>query len=80
MTQHWEPYAGEVAAALDPLRRGVLQVRGGPGTGKTSLLIEVAVAHVAAGADADSLLLLTGSGRLPAAARGALTATLLAGG
>lgn len=80
MTQHWEPYAGEVAAALDPLRRGVLQVRGGPGTGKTSLLIEVAAAHVAAGADADSLLLLTGSGRLPAAARGALTATLLAAG
>lgn len=80
MTQHWEPYAGEVAAALDPLRRGVLQVRGGPGTGKTSLLLEVAAAHVAAGADADSLLLLTGSGRLPAAARGALTATLLAAG
>ncbi|GFG68683.1 ATP-dependent helicase [Mycolicibacter senuensis] len=80
MTQHREPYAAEVAAALDPLRRGVLQVRGGPGTGKTSLLIEAAAAHLAAGADADSLLLLTGSGRLPAAARGAVTATLLAAG
>lgn len=50
----------------------------GPGTGKTSLLVEVATAHVAAGVDANSVLLLTGSGRLPAAERGTLTATLLA--
>lgn len=80
MAQHWGSSAVDVAVALDPRARGVLQVRGGPGTGKTSLLAEVASAHVAAGTDANSVLLLTGSGRLPAGARGALTATLLAAG
>ncbi|BBX21800.1 DNA helicase [Mycolicibacter terrae] len=80
MTQHQGSSAAEAAAALDPRARGVLRVRGGPGTGKTSLLVEAAAAHVAAGADANSLLLLTGSGRLPAAARGSLTATVLAAG
>ncbi|MEO6794308.1 MAG: ATP-dependent DNA helicase [Mycobacterium sp.] len=81
MAQNWGSHTAAPcvpAAALDPRARGVLQVRGGPGTGKTSLLVEVAGAHVAAGGDADSVLLLTGSGRLPAAARGALTATVLA--
>jgi len=80
MPQDWGSPAAQVAAALDPRARGVLQVRGGPGTGKTRLLAEVATAHVAAGVDANSVLLLTGSGRLPAADRGALTATLLAAG
>lgn len=80
MTQHRESPAAGTEAALDPRARGVLRVLGGPGAGKTSLLVEVAAAHVAAGADANSLLLLTGSGRLPAAARGALTATVLAAG
>jgi len=80
MTQHRESPAAGTQAALDPRARGVLRVLGGPGAGKTSLLVEVAAAHVAAGADANSLLLLTGSGRLPAAVRGALTATVLAAG
>ncbi|ORV45319.1 ATP-dependent DNA helicase [Mycolicibacter engbaekii] len=80
MPQHWGSDAAQVAAALNPGARGVLQVRGGPGTGKTSLLVEVATAHVAAGADPNSVLLLTGSGRLPASDRGALTAALLAAG
>lgn len=75
MNERWTPEAG---AVLDPAARGVLRVLGGPGTGKTSLLLDTAVAHVAAGVDANSVLLLTGSGRLPAADRGALTATLLA--
>ncbi|WP_409434784.1 ATP-dependent helicase [Mycobacterium sp. SMC-14] len=80
MPQDWGSPTAQVAAALDPRARGVLQVRGGPGTGKTSLLVEVATAHVSAGVDTNSVLLLTGSGRLPAADRGALTATLLAAG
>ena len=80
MTQHRESPAAGTEAALDPRARGVLRVLGGPGAGKTSLLVEVAAAHVAAGSDANSLLLLTGSGRLPAAVRGALTATVLAAG
>ncbi|MFL0276469.1 ATP-dependent helicase [Mycobacterium sp. SMC-19] len=80
MPQVWGSSTAQVAAVLDPGARGVVQVRGGPGTGKSRLLVEVATAHVAAGVDANSVLLLTGSGRLPAADRGALTATLLAAG
>lgn len=80
MTQQWGAHTAGVAAALDVSAAGVLQVRGGPGTGKSSLLTQVATAHVAAGTDPNAVLLLTGAGRLPAAARGALTATLLAAG
>ena len=52
-------------------------VLGGPGTGKNTLLIETAAAHIADRLDPASVLLLTGSGRLAAAARGELTARLL---
>jgi superfamily I DNA/RNA helicase/RecB family exonuclease len=62
---------------LRPDLRGTVRVVGGPGTGKTTRLIDAAVAHIAAGADPESVLLLT-SGRLTAATRGALTARLLA--
>jgi superfamily I DNA/RNA helicase/RecB family exonuclease len=61
---------------LRPDLRGTVRVVGGPGTGKTTLLIEAAVAHIAAGADPESVLLLT-SGRLAKETRGALTARLL---
>ena len=62
---------------LRPGVRGTIRVLGGPGTGKSTLLIDAATAHIAAGLDPQSVLLLTGSGRLAAAARGALTARLL---
>ena len=62
---------------LDPGLRGVVRVLGGPGTGKSRLLIDAAVARIAAGADPESVLLLTGSGRMGARARSALTTTLL---
>ena len=75
MTHRW---GSEPAAALDPAERGVLRVLGGPGTGKTSLLVAAAAAHVGAGVPADSVLLLTGSGRLGVGARSALTTALLA--
>jgi len=65
------------ADVLRPGARGTVRVLGGPGTGKSTLLIDAAVAHIAAGLDPQSVLLLTGSGRLAAAARGALTARLL---
>ena len=55
-----------------------VRVLGGPGTGKSSLLLETAATHIAAGLDPQSVLLLTGSGRLAASARSALTARLLA--
>ena len=54
-----------------------VRVLGGPGTGKTTLLIDEAAARIAGGTDPESVLLLTGSGRLAAATRGALTARLL---
>ena len=58
--------------------RGTVRVLGGPGTGKSTLLVEAAAAHIAAGVDRESVLLLTGAGRLTGAARGQLTARLLA--
>ena len=57
--------------------RGTVRVLGGPGTGKSTLLVQAAAAHIAAGVDPESVLLLSGSGRLAAATRGALTARLL---
>ncbi len=62
---------------LEPGLRGTVRVLGGPGTGKSTLLVEVAAAHINAGLSPESVLLLTGSGRLAAATRGALTARLL---
>ena len=62
---------------LDPGLRGMVRVLGGPGTGKSSLLIDVAATRIHAGADPESVLLLTGSGRISAQARSALTAKLL---
>ncbi|WP_328352651.1 ATP-dependent helicase [Mycobacterium sp. NBC_00419] len=67
----------EPDALMRPGLRGTFRVVGGPGTGKSSVLVATAAAHIAAGADPESVLLLTGSGRLAAAARGALTAELL---
>ncbi len=64
-------------ALIGPGARGTIRVLGGPGTGKSTLLIETAAAHIADRLDPASVLLLTGSGRLAAAARGALTARLL---
>ena len=74
MSYRWD---SEARALLDPGLRGVVRVLGGPGTGKSSLLIDAAAARIAAGADPESVLLLTGSGRIGARARSALTTTLL---
>jgi superfamily I DNA/RNA helicase len=60
--------------------RGTVRVLGGPGTGKSRLLTDTAAAHIAAGAPTESVLLLTGSARLGAAARAEITATLLRSG
>jgi superfamily I DNA/RNA helicase/RecB family exonuclease len=61
-----------------PGLRGTVRVLGGPGTGKSSLLVDAAAAQIGAGLPPESVLLLTGAGRLAATARGALTARLLA--
>mgnify|MGYP000735790357 CR=1 FL=1 len=44
-----------------------VRVLGGPGTGKSNLLVEAAVAHITGGLDPESVLLLT-PGRLVASA------------
>jgi superfamily I DNA/RNA helicase/RecB family exonuclease len=74
MSYHW---GQEGRAVLDPELRGTMRVLGGPGTGKSTLLIDVAAARIRAGADPESVLLLTGSGRISTHARSALTAKLL---
>ena len=58
----------------------MVRVLGGPGTGKTRALIETAAAHLADGADPESVLLLTGSARLGTQARAAITSALLQAG
>ena len=68
------------AALTEPGMRGVVRVLGGAGTGKSSLLIQAATAHIAAGSDPESVLLLTGSARLGSQARAAITSALLSAG
>jgi superfamily I DNA/RNA helicase/RecB family exonuclease len=74
MSYRWGP---EARTVLDPGLRGMVRVLGGPGTGKSSLLIDVAATRIHGGTDPESVLLLTGSGRISAQARSALTAKLL---
>ncbi|KUI36440.1 ATP-dependent DNA helicase [Mycobacterium sp. GA-2829] len=73
--EHTEP-----RMLLAPGRRGVVRLLGGPGAGKSTLLVDAAAAHIAAGADPESVLLLTGSASLRSAARAAVTRRLLDGG
>lgn len=75
--RHW---SAEASALFHPQCHGVVRVLGGPGTGKSSLLVDTAVARIGRGADTESVLLLTGSGRPGTRLRGALTAELLAAG
>ncbi len=73
-------WGAEADVLLQPGARGLLRVLGGPGTGKTSLLVDAAVARISAGVDPESVLLLTGSGRIGIRARSTLTKALLGTG
>jgi superfamily I DNA/RNA helicase/RecB family exonuclease len=65
----------------DPAARGCVRLVGGPGTGKTSLLVEAAATHIASGADPESVLLLCPTARAAVRTRRALsTALALKGG
>ncbi|WP_372446853.1 PD-(D/E)XK nuclease family protein [Nocardia goodfellowii] len=68
----------EAHAADAPARPGwrPWQVLGGPGTGKTSLLVDLAAERIAAGADPESVLLLTHSKQAARGVRDAITARL----
>jgi superfamily I DNA/RNA helicase/RecB family exonuclease len=59
--------------------RGTVRVLGGPGTGKSALLVDTAAARIATGIDPESVLLLTGSATLGIHARAEVTARLLGG-
>ena len=74
MAYMWD---AEAHTVLELGARGQLRILGGPGTGKSSLLIDAAVAQIDAGVDPESVLLLTGSGRIGMAERSALTTALL---
>lgn len=67
-------------ALARPGLRGTVRVLGGAGTGKSRLLVDTAAAHIAAGTDPESILLLTGSAKLGAQARAAVTTALLTAG
>lgn len=54
-----------------------MQILGGPGTGKTSLLVDLVIAQLRAGADPEGILLLTQSKRAAGALRAAITEALL---
>jgi superfamily I DNA/RNA helicase/RecB family exonuclease len=64
----------------DPALQGVVRLLGGPGTGKSTLLIEAAAARIAAGTDPESVLLLCSSAQARAQMRTALTAAVLRSG
>ncbi|OBI51324.1 ATP-dependent DNA helicase [Mycobacterium sp. E787] len=74
MSYTWDDGA---RAVLAPGLRGRVRVLGGPGTGKSSLLVDAAVARIGVGVEPESVLLLTGSGRIGVRARSALTRALL---
>ncbi|WP_442943113.1 PD-(D/E)XK nuclease family protein [Nocardia sp. NBC_00565] len=68
----------DAAATVGPMRPGwrPWQLLGGPGTGKTALLIDLAAERIAAGADPESVLVLTHSKQAASAVRDAITARL----
>src|ERR1700757_1648420 len=70
-------WGAEAGAVLAPGVRGLIRVLGGPGTGKSSLLVDAAVAQIGAGVDPESVLLLTGSGRGGVRARSTWPTALL---
>jgi superfamily I DNA/RNA helicase/RecB family exonuclease len=70
-------WGSEARALFVPGLRGVVRILGGPGTGKSSLLIDAAVTHITGGVDPESVLLITGSGKIGMQARSLLTTALL---
>ncbi|MEV1295647.1 ATP-dependent DNA helicase [Pseudonocardia sp. NPDC049635] len=74
--REWSGAAARVLAH----ERGPLRVLGGPGTGKTSLLLDAVAGRLRAGVPPGSVLLLVGSRRAAEELRGRLTTVLTAGG
>ena len=69
-TREWAQDVQQVFADAPPAPQWrPWQVLGGPGTGKTSLLVDLAVHRIASGAQPDSVLVLTHSRRAATAVR-----------
>jgi len=64
----------------DPAARGAIRLIGGPGTGKTSLLVEAAAIQIASGVDPESVLLLCPTARAAVRTRRALSSALASRG
>src|ERR1700758_3500828 len=64
----------------DPASRGTVRLIGGPGTGKTTLLVDAAATHIASGADPESVLLLCPTARAAVRTRRALSSALASRG
>ncbi|HWN36547.1 MAG TPA: ATP-dependent DNA helicase [Pseudonocardia sp.] len=71
-----EPRWDEAARRVLAHRAGLLRVLGGPGTGKTTVLVESLLRRIRAGADPERLLVLVGSRRAAGELRERLTARL----
>ncbi|MBP2476567.1 superfamily I DNA/RNA helicase/RecB family exonuclease [Crossiella equi] len=72
------PRWDDAARAVLAHTGGFLRVLGGPGTGKTSLLAEVAANRIRGGADPERVLVLTASRKSAIALRARITALLTA--
>src|ERR1700758_4394541 len=77
MSHTWD---AEARAAQAPDLRGVVRVLAGPGPGKSSRLVYAAVAQIGARVHPESVLLLSGSGRIGIRERSRLTTALLRSG
>ncbi|HEY2100501.1 MAG TPA: ATP-dependent DNA helicase [Pseudonocardia sp.] len=71
-----EPRWDEAARRVLEHRDGLLRVLGGPGTGKTTVLVESVQRRIRAGADPERLLVLVGSRRAAGDLRERITARL----
>ncbi|MEE2034194.1 UvrD-helicase domain-containing protein, partial [Rhodococcus chondri] len=81
VTRSWPDDVRQVFADAPPMPQWrPWQVLGGPGTGKTSLLVDLAVHRIASGAEPESVLVLTHSRRAATVVREAITAGLLRAG
>lgn len=69
---------GAAADLLDPAQQGRFVVAGGSGTGKTSLLVDIAAGRIAAGASPETVLVLTGSPQSSAELRSLISAAVFA--
>lgn len=89
-TRNWSGSAGALLSRISSADRAEaaartaswapVQVLGGPGTGKTSYVADVAVAAMVAGVDPESILVLTQSRAASTAMREGITTALLAEG